>query len=624
MFQLCTCTCTSGDLTCMYNYPQEIVPDLKTPQSAEGPPRDMFVAVRNMLTIVSTKLQEDGWWIQGLNSQHKLCWGIVATCCNKIIPSITTDTFDWIHSYEYAISQLGQIYVSYCNGKKFSESERALADTLPHDIASLHNDDVQKYFEWVSRLQVVLHEWQRKICENDCNYDDLMNYASNQATLFRIGQSVCFRSACNESQDVRAPFRDLFGKLNSHFIKYIPESSDAKYCTLPQILNRYGILFPSKFTKHLLLPGEKVSPSGEQLLENRIILNPLGTFQPPGLNVTLLATKALTMKELDLLVHQLDQFVEPIVDHMCMLVFFSLNQSEIFNNYILFQLEEARKDVVTFVINKEREDGQKELEILANVLNATRNFLVKLIQGTAMYSEIIAEGRELKLESINIETELKTLNNFCAMRLVPEVNGQDGIQGILVMVELLQYTSIHIPSILDVCEQYNLEGCLKDPCLIDLAMLAKAVEESRANLTSLVAVEKMHHVRTSLYFQNPEAHHSLSLFPAVANSVPFFQFIRDMKFDNGNGEAVFGQQFQLITAQLQHEEYNQNVLNHLYAAYKFIIPFMDTKQNFSSLMTKVTSLDVSGGLKQLETVNRNISHIRLWFSRAEVRAGCNV
>ncbi|KAL5466916.1 hypothetical protein EMCRGX_G031078 [Ephydatia muelleri] len=47
------------------------------------------------------------------------------------------------------------------------------------------------------------------------------------------------------------------------------------------------------------------------------------------------------------------------------------------------------------------------------------------------------------------------------------------------------------------------------------------------------------------------------------------------------------------------------------------LPFMDTKQNFSSLMTKVTSLDVSGGLTQLETVNSNITLIRLWFSRAE-------
>lgn len=575
-----------------------------------------------MLNIVSTKLKKSIWWNGVLNSQQKFCWGIVATCCVKIV---TTDNFDWIHSYDYAISQLGQIYVSYCNGKKLSESERVLTDTVPYDISSLHNDDVQKYFEWVRRVQVILHEWQRKICENDCNYDDLMNYASNQAILLKIGQSVCFRSASiDESLDIRVPFRNLFEKLSSHFIKYIPGSPDAKYCTLPQILNRYGISFPSKFTKHLLLPGENVSSSGEQLLDNPINLNPLGTFQPPSMNVTLQATKALTMKELTLLVDQLDQFVKPIQDHMCMLVFFNLNQSEIFNNYIFFQLKEGHKKTVSFLLTKEREEGQHELEILANALYATRDFLVKLIQGTAKYSEIVPEGGELKLESINIDTELKTLKSFSSMLLVPDANGQDGLQGILIMVEVLQYTSIHIPSIKGVCEQYNLEGCLNDPCLMNLLLLAKAVEESKANLTYLEAVKNMHYVRNSLCFNNTEAHHNLSLFPAVANSAPFFQFVRDMKFDGENGPAVFDQQYQLITAQLQHEEYNENVLNHLYAAYTFILPFMDTKQNFTSLMSRVMSLDVSGGLKQLETVNCNIAHIRLWFSRAEVRTGCNI
>ena len=45
---------------------------------------------------------------------------------------------------------------------------------------------------------------------------------------------------------------------------------------------------------------------------------------------------------------------------------------------------------------------------------------------------------------------------------------------------------------------------------------------------------------------------------------------------------------------------------------------MDTHQKFCQLMLKVTSLDVSNGIKQLQTVNTNITLIQLWFSRAEV------
>ena len=85
------------------------------------------------------------------------------------------------------------------------------------------------------------------------------------------------------------------------------------------------------------------------------------------------------------------------------------------------------------------------------------------------------------------------------------------------------------------------------------------------------------------------------------------------------GQAIFLQQYQLITAQLQHEEYDEQVLNHLFAAFKVISPFMDAKKSFTELMREVTALNAVNGLKQLETVNTNITLIRLWFSRAEVR-----
>ena len=47
-------------------------------------------------------------------------------------------------------------------------------------------------------------------------------------------------------------------------------------------------------------------------------------------------------------------------------------------------------------------------------------------------------------------------------------------------------------------------------------------------------------------------------------------------------------------------------------------PFMDPRQDLGRLMSKVLALDVTNSLRQLETVNANITLIRLWFSRAEV------
>ena len=605
-----------------------IVPEVRVLQSGDR-------SAQEVLSTASTKLQKELPWIQALNPQQTFCWGIVAACCQMTSTSITTDSFDWVHSCDYIVSQLGQIYVSYCNGKKLPESERILSDPLPQDIVSLHSDDVYKFFEWVRKLQTVLLDWQKNFVENNCNYDDFLLYAYNHSKLFQIGQLVCSKSIIVGPQDVQLKmnyYLQLFEKVNAHFIMYIPGNPDAKYSTLPQILHRYGVVFPSKFTKHILLPGEKTSPTGERPLLNPLSPCTTGLFQPSGQNISLQATKGLTMTELAVLTDQLDEFVKPLLDHMDMLVFFSLHQCEIFNNYLHLQLKEECSDKQFVSVNPSmrpsisfstlqalpKQEGPKEegvsLQILARALNTTRNFLAKLIQGTAKYSEIIAEGGMLTLESINIEAEFNTLATFFAT----QVNSYEGLKDICSLLELFQYIYIHIPAICSVCEQYNLEGCLNDPSLKAVVRFVEEVERSRANLTPLEAVVKMQYVKNALYLKKPGSYSSLGLFPAVANSAEFVQFLRDKRFDGEKGQDTFVQQYQLITAQLQHEEYNENVLNHLYAAYKLILPFMDSKQNFRSLMTKVTSLVVSGGLTQLETVNSNITLIRLWFTRAEV------
>ncbi len=46
---------------------------------------------------------------------------------------------------------------------------------------------------------------------------------------------------------------------------------------------------------------------------------------------------------------------------------------------------------------------------------------------------------------------------------------------------------------------------------------------------------------------------------------------------------------------------------------------MDKTKKFSVLMKEVTDLNPVNVLKQLKTVNENITLIRLWFLRAEVR-----
>ena len=124
-------------------------------------------------------------------------------------------------------------------------------------------------------------------------------------------------------------------------------------------------------------------------------------------------------------------------------------------------------------------------------------------------------------------------------------------------------------------------------------------------------------VETSLCLEGVADYSCLAVFSVVVNCAAFYQFIEEEQFVGEEGQALFHQQYQL-TAQLQHEEYDDNVLSQLKAAFVFMTPFMDCKQSLRELMTQVTQLNTTLGLKQLEIVNENVILVQQWFSHSEV------
>ena len=227
------------------------------------------------------------------------------------------------------------------------------------------------------------------------------------------------------------------------------------------------------------------------------------------------------------------------------------------------------------------------------------------------------------MQKFDAETELEVLCGFSEFS--PSEEGKKGIKH---MLEMRQY-SPHILKIPDVCSQYQLVNCENDANLKELIQIVNNIEaaETRAEITGKDATQYMTRIQEILNFTNTSvANKSLKLFTVVANCAEFYQFIKKKGFMND--KAAFISQVELITAQLQHEDYNETVLNHLTSAFKYISPFLDNKQNFSELMTKISMLccesagfghDPQKYFCQLETVNSNITTIQLWFSRAEVR-----
>ena len=258
------------------------------------------------------------------------------------------------------------------------------------------------------------------------------------------------------------------------------------------------------------------------------------------------------------------------------------------------------------------------VDLLGRALDNTREFVIRLIQGNAMYTEIVANG-SLNLLEMKIDVEFGILNGYAEWAKI-DMQDAEGLSGIQAMLQLFQYAQ-HIKVIYDVCEQYQLEACLMDGDLKELMQLAHMLDEAETEnkLTAKDAIEKMKCITELLCLGSRQNHRFLELFKAVSESANFHQFIvYEKKFVDEGGRELFNQQYQLITTQLQHEEYQEVVLNHLFAAFKMITPFTQKQLTFGKLMAKVSELNAYDGRRQLDTVNRNINLIRLWFSRAEV------
>ena len=349
------------------------------------------------------------------------------------------------------------------------------------------------------RVRAVLLEWKHKFMKEHTNYDEILNLTSQQAQLENLGQTICASFATENTQNlltVKNMFLTAFDRLNNHLIKYIPGQPDAKWCTLPSLLQGWGVALPTHLldliSQHILFPRE------EKAQEKPFSSNTSRIFQP-GHDISLKLTKALSLHELS-----------------------------------------------------------------------------GLVEGMKAYLQDMLE----------------------------------------LMQEFFRYVH-YIQTICSVCEQYQLQRCLEDPQLLELCQLVKDLDlkGNHDKVTPLKASNMIERVKKILCLGS-EAY--LELFTAVDDSNAFYHFVREKQFVGEKGQAVFQQQYQLITAQLQHEEYNETVLNHLYAAFKIIEPFLDTHQSFHQLMSHVTSLNVTNGVKQLQTVNTNITLIQLWFSRAEV------
>ena len=226
-----------------------------------------------------------------------------------------------------------------------------------------------------------------------------------------------------------------------------------------------------------------------------------------------------------------------------------------------------------------------------------------------------------KAGALDINDELTILRTFH----FDGVNYSDGVGNVKSIMQLIQFAD-YIDNINKVCEQYQLEGCLRDSKMEALLIIHDMLisEKTKDELTAAKSQDYLIKIYEILGL-NDQRLPSLKLFALIRDSAEFYQFLKEKNYREAEGMQVFQQQHTLITQHLQHEEYNEQVLTHLMVAFRYIFPFLDTKQNLQQLMEQVynvTALQIEKGYAadfiQLNTVNKNVHLVRLWFSRAEV------
>jgi len=383
------------------------------------------------------------------------------------------------------------------------------------------------------------------------------------------------------------------------------------------VLDMYGIRLPKDLQKHIeqfiILPGGTIRSS---LQKHPMPPNTAGIFQPPQ-PISLILSEGFTFKLLAECIRDLKEFLSPIKGNMDMLIFFTLHDSMLFSAHLNHELDAG---------------NVRDMNAFRQALMKVNLLLVKLGHGEVKYIEMTANGA-IDLETLDIDKEFDILLKSEQYGKLPGIKNTQGLPNVRCMVNLSKVSS-RIQVVRCVCEQYQLEKCLEDEDLQKLVLLSDELMsgEARASLTPQIAAEKMDTVRSLIDIKGrttADNYEYLDIFSKIADSAEFYHFICEKGLTGEDGQARFNQQYQLITAQLQHEEYDEAVLNLLYAAYKLILPFTIKDQSFHSLLesvkqmlTTTSPIDTEKAntdyLMQIETVNRNINLIKLWFSRAEV------
>ena len=337
------------------------------------------------------------------------------------------------------------------------------------------------------------------------------------------------------------------------------------------------------------------------------ILIPLDVMTEHNIKNPYMRLKCLaTVADVEELIGVAQAFLQPVQPFLEMLAFFKHQGSELFR----LHLQNAKDMLLREVGN----DSQTLTStIFCKCLQRMKGFLHSVYEGTVTFKDLTC-NEKLSME-MQIDNEIVSLQMYATRSEYIS----ERLTGLKCIFDLRKFN--YVCYIIEtVCQQCEIKHS-SDTNFKKLRMLCKEIKSlDWSEIDINQASDKMGNAVVLLHTDQTNAYDFLELFESVAESAYFIRFVKEKGFVGQEGQSYFMETYELVTAQLQHQDYPESVLNHLWGAFKLITPFMSPNKTYTELMASVAKLDKGRGVRELfMTVNQGINHIKLWFSKAEVK-----
>ena len=332
----------------------------------------------------------------------------------------------------------------------------------------------------------------------------------------------------------------------------------------------------------------------------------------------------------------LTTFLEPLNDSLDTLVFIDLKGCHILEkciNYFLDKLSSVhlpgcQRSQTLFTDSKIFTlDCQKRMIQVNDAVQEAETVVISLIKGNARMDIIADIFSSNDLKSIDLSVENESLQQYNKLKIGYEVS-VDISNSFTALLELYAVYK-HIFALQKTCESFDLNECLNDPKMIQLIEIANEVDEALKPsefelqnthfITSSDACVKVSTIKDIFSIDDLIENPCYLLFSLLQHGCPLYGFSQERGYNLSNGMDTFYQEYQLVTADLLHEDHREELLAVLLGAMQLISCFFDKSCSLLELWTSINKIsNLSAATAQLKTVNEEIGLIRIWFNKVSV------